>query len=329
MGHRAPLTSAFLFTFLCAGVPCAEGSATPRVAAIVTEYRHNAHADVIVSRLVQGHTLDGQGEFPKLELVSLYTDQVPENDTSRAFAEKYGFTIYGTVAEALTLGTGELAVDGVLLVAEHGEYPKSETGQTVYPKRRLFAEVAKVFEASGRSVPVFLDKHVADNWDDAKWIYDVARRLKVPLMAGSSLPVLWRYPPADVRRGAELKEIVAVSYHTLDAYGFHALEMVQCLAERRAGGETGIKSVECLVDEAVSTIQGHVHRVEEQWITRHTRNGPQRVMAASPGCLCRIDGVVPSYGSSEDAKGEPKGEHESWQHGFAIVYYHPAYAHYA
>jgi hypothetical protein len=98
---------------------------------------------------------------------------------------------------------------------------------------------------------VFCDKHLADNWQDAKWIYDTARRLQVPLMAGSSLPTLWRYPPADVRRGAKLKEIVAVSYHTLDAYGFHALEMVQCLAERRAGGETGIKSVQCLVGDAV------------------------------------------------------------------------------
>jgi len=75
--------------------------------------------------------------------------------------------------------------------------------------------------------------------------------LKVPLMAGSSLPTLWRYPPVDVKRGARLKEIVAVSYHTLDAYGYHALEMVQCLAERRAGGETGVKQVQTLSGDAV------------------------------------------------------------------------------
>ena len=65
-------------------------------------------------------------------------------------------------------------------------------------------------------------------------------------MAGSSLPTLWRYPPTDVKLGEPLKEIVAVSYHRLDAYGFHALEMVQCLAERRKGGESGIKQVRCL-----------------------------------------------------------------------------------
>jgi hypothetical protein len=70
-------------------------------------------------------------------------------------------------------------------------------------------------------------------------------------MAGSSLPVLWRYPPVDTKRGAKLKEIVAVSYHTLDAYGYHALEMLQCLAERRAGGETGVKQVRTLTGDAV------------------------------------------------------------------------------
>jgi hypothetical protein len=115
----------------------------------------------------------------------------------------------------------------------------------------MFEEIAKVFREHGRAVPVFLDKHLADNWADAKWIYDTARELKVPMMAGSSLPVLWRYPPVDVTRDAKLKEIVAISYHTLDAYGFHALEMVQCLAERRQGGETGVKSVQCLVGQAV------------------------------------------------------------------------------
>jgi hypothetical protein len=183
--------------------------------------------------------------------MSVFTDQVPESDTSRKWAREYNFRISDTVADALTLGTGELAVDGVLLVAEHGKYPVSETGQTQYPKRRLFDEIVKVFRAKQRSVPVFVDKHLADNWQDAKHIYDTARELKIPLMAGSSLPVLWRYPPADVRRDAHLKQIVAVSYHTLDAYGFHALEMVQSLVERRSGGESGIRSVQCLVEGAV------------------------------------------------------------------------------
>ena len=221
------------------------------VAAVVTAYHHNSHADVIVSRLLETETLDGQGRRPKLKLVALYTDQVPDSDISRRLAEKYKVPIYDSVAGALTLGSDKLAVDGVLLVAEHGDYPKSDTGQTIYPKRRLFGEIVKVFESSGRVVPVFCDKHLADNWEDAKWMYDTAARMKFPMMAGSSLPVLWRYPPADVRRDAKLKQIVAVSYHTLDAYGFHAMEMVETLAERRKGGETGIRQVQCLTGDAV------------------------------------------------------------------------------
>jgi hypothetical protein len=225
--------------------------APPRMAAIVTTYFPVSHADVIVSRLLKGYTLDGKGASPRMRLASLYTDQVHKNDISRKLSKEYGFPIYDKVQDALTLGTGKLAVDGVLLVAEHGDYPQSKTGQTVFPKRRLFEQVAKVFEANSKVVPIFSDKHLADNWDDAKFIYDTCRRLKIPLMAGSSIPQLWRYPAIDVKQGTKLKELVAVSYHTLDAYGFHALEMVQCLAERRAGGETGVKAVQCLVDDAV------------------------------------------------------------------------------
>jgi len=222
-----------------------------KVAAIVTVYHHNSHADVIVSRLLKRATLDGKGKWSPLKLVSLYTDQLSKNDLSRNFATTYGFRISDTIEDALTLGTGRLSVDGVVLIAEHGDYPKSATGNTQYPKRRFWEEVLKVFRASGRAVPVFIDKHLADNWTDAKFIYDTAKELKIPLMAGSSLPTTWRRPPADVLRGARLSEIVAITYHTTDAYGFHALEFVQAIAEQRHGGETGIKAVQSFTGEGV------------------------------------------------------------------------------
>jgi hypothetical protein len=225
--------------------------ALPNIAGVTTVLRKNSHAEVIIGRLVRGYSLDDQGPRPGLKLASLFTDQVPESDISREWSKTYGFPIVDSVGKALTLGTDSLNVDGVLLVAEHGKYEKSATGNTMYPKRRLFGEVAETFRSSGRSVPVFIDKHLADNWKDAKWVYDQAKELKVPLMAGSSLPVLWRYPPIDTRRDAKIEEIVAVSYGSLNGYGFHALEMVQCLVERRAGGETGVRSVQCLTGDAV------------------------------------------------------------------------------
>ncbi len=221
------------------------------IAAVVTVYRHNSHADVIVGRLLQTDTLDGKGRQSPLQLISLYTDQRPPDDRSRQLAAAHGFRISETINDALTLGTGRLAVDGVLLIAEHGDYPRSPTGNTQYPKRRFWEETLKVFRVSERVVPVFIDKHLADNWADAKFIYDSARALGVPLMAGSSLPGTWRQPVEDVRRGTRLREIVAIGLPTTDAGGFHTLEIVQALAEQRYGGETGIRAVQSFSGDAV------------------------------------------------------------------------------
>lgn len=217
----------------------------PKVAGLTTVYRHNSHADVILSRLLQTDSLDGKGPRPPLKLASIFTDQVPKIDTSRRLGKEFGVPVAGSVRDGLA------SVDGVFLVAEHGDYPHSATGATVYPKRRLFAEVVAEFDRTGRVVPVFNDKHLADNWADAKWLYDTAKAKKIPLMAGSSIPGTWRYPPADVKRDAKLKQVVGLSYHTLDAYGFHGLEFLQALAERRAGGETGVVRVRCLTGPAV------------------------------------------------------------------------------
>jgi hypothetical protein len=237
---------------LSSSVAFAGGAETQKnVAAIVTIYTHNSHADIIVSRLLQTDTLDGKGKDSPLKLVSLYTDQKPSGDISRLLAASHRFRISDSIDDALTLGTGKLAVDGVLLIAEHGSYPKSPTGNTQYPKRRFWDETMNVFKASQRVVPVFVDKHLSDNWTDAKLIYDTAREMRIPLMAGSSLPTSWRRPPADVALGERVSEIVAITFHTTDAYGFHALEFVQALAEQRSGGETGIKAVQSLSGEAV------------------------------------------------------------------------------
>lgn len=231
-------------------------SGAKRVAAIVTHYTHNSHADVIVGRMLESHTLDGNGTWPKqgwprMKLASMYVDQFPKADTSRALSAEHDVPVFGSIADALTLGGTDLAVDGVLIVAEHGDYPLSDTGQTIYPRRKFFEETAAVFRRSGRSVPVFMDKHLAWNWPDAKWIYDTARELKAPLMAGSTVPLTWRRPAVEMERGAHATEALALSFGPLEGYGYHGLEALQCLAERRRGGETGVQAVQCLDGDAV------------------------------------------------------------------------------
>lgn len=215
-----------------------------KVAAVVTEYRKWSHADVILGNLLEGYAPDRKTR-PDLELVALYTDQVPKSDLSRGLAKKHGFKIYDTIAETLTLGGDKLAVEGVLSIGEHGDYPNNEKGQHLYPRRRFFEEITKVFEKSGTSVPVFNDKHLAPVWDDAKWMYERAKKLMVPFLAGSSVPTAWRKPNLILPKGCQLQGAFQIGYGGLEAYGFHALEGLQCMVERRKGGETGVKAVTC------------------------------------------------------------------------------------
>jgi hypothetical protein len=219
-----------------------------KVAAIITEYRRNSHADVIVGKILEGYLYDGKDK-PNLKVVSMYVDQFPDSDMSKKLAEKHGFKIWDKIADALTLGGKELAVDGVLLIGEHGKYPFNERGQHLYPRARFFEETADTLARCKKSVPVFNDKHLAAIWPEAKWMYDRSRELHVPFLAGSSLPVTWRKPPLQLPKGCELVEAVQVGYGGLESYGFHALESLQCLVERRKGGETGVKTVQFLQGE--------------------------------------------------------------------------------
>ncbi|MDQ3701757.1 MAG: hypothetical protein M3442_12675, partial [Chloroflexota bacterium] len=220
------------------------------VAAVVTEYRHMAHAENIVNKLLEGYLLHWVHVPPRVRVAALYMDQVPPDDIGRDLAAKHGVPIFPSVKEALTLGGERLAVDGVVLLGEHGNYPLNEKGQRMYPRRRFFEETVAVFRQSGRVVPVFNDKHLAYNWEDARWIYDTATTLGVPMMAGSSMPLSFRAPPLEVPLGAEVEEIVVVADGGIESYGYHALEIAQCLAERRQGFETGVAAVRCLTGDA-------------------------------------------------------------------------------
>lgn len=212
------------------------------VAAVVTTYRENSHADVIVGKILEGWRQKG-GDGPDLELVSLYTDQVESGDLSRGLAKKHGIPLAKTIDEAVTLGQNSLPVACVLSIGEHGKYPRSEFGQTMYPRRRFFDEIVAAMQRCGEYVPLFNDKHLAWNWSDAKHMYDTAERHGIPFMAGSSLPVAWRYPAKDLPVGSEIEEAMVVGYGGLESYGFHALEALQCIVERRSGGETGVAAV--------------------------------------------------------------------------------------
>ena len=258
-----------------------------RLAAILTEYWLGSHADVIIGKYLEGYNQDDRPPYPRSKIVSLFTEHVPKNDMSRPMAKKYGVPVFRTVQEALTLGAEKLAVDGVILIGEHGDYPVNDKGQTLYPRFEMFLKITDVFRQSGRSVPVFNDKHLSFSWRQARRMVEISKELKFPLLAGSSVPVAYRVPSIDTPYGAAQKYAVAISYSGLDIYGFHVLEALQSLTERRKSGETGVHSVQCLQNQECWNFIENTNwakRLFEEALThsKTRRPGPPRDLVKEP-----------------------------------------------
>lgn len=195
----------------------------------------------------------------------MYVDQKPTKagnvpdpngsvgDLSEERASQVGFAVHDTIAGALRCGGSTLAVDAVLIIGEHGEYPFNELGQHLLPRYEFFKEVTAVFRADGRTCPVFNDKHLSWNWDWAREMVAESRELGFALGAGSSTPSNFRMPAVDLPLGTPVEEVMAMGPGWLDGGDLHILEILQAVAERRRGGESGVKWVEALRGERAWT----------------------------------------------------------------------------
>jgi hypothetical protein len=259
--------------------PFLRGQQRPKIAAVTNIFFQYSHTQHIVDRFLEGYGWNGTHHHPPMDLVSLYVDEVGKNDLSRDRARRFpSMKIYPTIAEALTLGGSQLAVDGVVLVGEHGNYPKNEMGQTRYPRYEFFEQIVNVFRSSDRSVPVFNDKHLSWNWDWAKQMYDQSRSMGFAFMAGSSLPVTWRIPSVEMLPDAKIREAMCICYGGVDSYDFHGLETIQCMVERRKGGENGVKWLEA-------------YRGDRFWKAYQDGVWSRELMTAA---LCRSHTLTPS-----------------------------------
>jgi hypothetical protein len=269
------------------GCASLKGTTRPKTVAIVaTEVRRHSHAQHFIDRFLEGYGWGGRWYHPSVQLVSLFVDQFPEQDLSRDRSARFNVPIYPTIEDCLTRGGSKLAVDGVIIIGEHGKYLKNEKGQTLYPRYKWFKQVVKVFEDSGRAVPVFNDKHLSTTWPECAEMVEDSKRLKFPFLAGSSLPVTWRIPSIDLPLNTELKESLCICYGGIDSYDFHGLETAQCMSERRRGGEAGVRNVHALRGEAMWNMleqRESSHRLFLTALTRsHTFRAPGGYTFAKP-----------------------------------------------
>ena len=222
-----------------------------RIAVIATIYRYLSHAQHFADRFLVGYPVEGRWHRPDMKIVSLFVDQQPEGDQSIDRAREFGFSVYPTIAETLRCGGDKIAVDAVLLIGEHGDYPHNEMSQVLYPRYEFFKECIKIFEEDGRAVPIYNDKHLSYSFEKAKEMVDDAHRLDFGLLAGSSLPVTWRLPDVELPLECEIKDALMIGVGGSDPMDYHALEAMQCMVERRKGGETGIAAVQLIDGEEV------------------------------------------------------------------------------
>jgi hypothetical protein len=190
-----------------------------------------------------GRFLHGYPRLPSQYVHTMWLDQVPANDLARDLARAFGFRRARTVHDALA--EGRLCVDGVMLVAEHGNYPRNGDGQVLYPRFEMFAQVVAAFHETRSVAPVYVARQLSHDFGRARQMVAWSRELGFPLMAGSPLPFTRR--SGDLASAqAPVAEALVAGFGPVEVGGFDALEALQCLVENRHGGETGVAAVTCL-----------------------------------------------------------------------------------
>src|SRR5436190_14136507 len=264
-----------------------------RIAALSTTYHVRSHSDNFITRFLEGYWIDKQHYESPADIVSLYMDQIHPADIGTRRSTAYNVPVMKSIADALTLGTGKLNVDGVLMVAEHGNYPFNNKQQQLYPRYEFFEQIVQVFRKSGRSVPVFSDKHLSYDWTKARQMYDWSRELHFPLMAGSSVSVTFRRPELDYPLGVQFEDALMVGNGWVSDGGiFHDLEVLQCFVERRKGGENGVRRVQHIQGDEVwrAAEQGKWPReLMHAALSRAERLGPGRPQDVKQPVACLLE----------------------------------------
>ena len=227
-----------------AGLPSRTRPGAKRLAILASRWTPGSPARQVADRFLIGYPREGRWHRPAVDVVSLYVDQTPDADQSRARAAEFGFRIYPSVAETLRCGRDRLAVDGVLMLAGQGDDPGGGPSGS-----DLLEPMVRVFEEDRRAVPVYWDEPLG--LAQARKMVDASRQLGFAVLAGSSLPMTWRLPPLELPTGCRLEQALMVGIGSRRSDRYRALETLQAMVERRRGGETGVRSVQSVAGQAV------------------------------------------------------------------------------
>ena len=111
--------------------PAAAASARRKLAIVTTVWHYQSHAQHMGDRFLVGYPHAGRWHQPPFDVVGVFVAQRGEHDQSSSRAEQFGFQVYPTIAAALRAGHERLSVDAVLIIGEHGDYPRNELGQVL------------------------------------------------------------------------------------------------------------------------------------------------------------------------------------------------------
>lgn len=220
------------------------------IAVLGTVYRPLSCMYHLAGRFLHGWP-DADGlHIPAQYVSTLWVEQSPENDVSRTLAREFHFRKTRTIHEAL-INSNRLGVRGVMIVAEHGNYPRNDVGQVLYPKFEIFAQVVAAFHEVGEAVPVYVARHLSHDFDKSKQMVAWSQQLGFPLFAGSPVPFANRTPELNLSSNSEIDEVLIAAYGPVEVGGFDALEALQSIIEQRKSGETGVAAVTCLTGKEV------------------------------------------------------------------------------